>query len=463
MSPSVAAEHLDGFEARSAELMRNHMSASVHWKLLDDLYASGCTLLRPIGEVLVVAAMLWFRTGTDWAMPWAAAVLLTVGARARLFASYRAAPDRSGCQTWAWRFIVGTWIESALWGGLSALIPLSPDPVVHLIVAAALSNRLCDAVSRDSGEPRAAIGQVLLLLVPLALACLAMMDPIYACFGVLTIVQIVASSLRIGHLHRQTTGLLSANAAVETTNARLAQMNRKLASLASTDSLTKLSNRGGFDAALRREWGRAIREHRPLTVMLVQVDQLGKLNEVRGASEGDECLRRVADALQLTLRRPTDFAARYGVEEFAIVLPDTDRVAAHYLGERICAAIQTLGMAHPETASGQVTVSVGHSTVIPVEILVPSHLVGQAGMALGRAKASGRGCSCAWDEALDASATKGLPHAAGERAAAFIPFGPPSLARRLAAAAGTLAAPFHPTIEGEAEFSDTEDSARQGA
>jgi diguanylate cyclase (GGDEF)-like protein len=402
----VAAEHLDEFEARSAEMLRTHMSASIRWKLLDETYVGGLEVARPVIETMLVGALLWLRSGIDLVPVWTIATLLAIAGRALLCASYRRNSDHIGIETWRSRFVASACVEGALWGALCPVILFSSDPVTHLIVAAAVGNRLCEAVACSSGEPRAGFGQVILVLVPLVVCCICTMQSIYIGYAALMTVQAAAATVRIRQLHRKTAGLLNANATVAKTNSELEQVNRKLAAQATTDPLTRLNNRAGFDGALRREWGRAIREHRPLTVMLMQVDQLAAINERCGTGEGDECLRRVADALQLTLRRTTDVAARYGVEEFAVVLPDTDRVAAHYLGERICAAVATLGIASPLAEHSKVTVSIGHSTDIPAEVLVPSNLVTQADTALRRAKATGKGCSCAWDQALDAASGK---------------------------------------------------------
>ncbi len=382
------------------------MSASIHWKLLDETYLGGLEVVRPVVETMLVGGLLWVRSGIDLVPVWTIATLLAIAGRALLCASYRKSSDHIGLETWRLRFVASACIEGALWGALCPIILFSSDPVTHLIVAAAVGNRLCEAVACNNGEPRAGFGQVILVLVPLIVCCVCTMQPIYIGYALLMTVQAAAATVRIRQLHRKTAGLLNANATVAKTNSELEQVNRKLAAQATTDPLTRLNNRAGFDGALRREWGRAIREHRPLTVMLMQVDQLAAINERCGTAEGDECLRRVADALQLTLRRTTDVAARYGVEEFAVVLPDTDRVAAHYLGERICAAVATLGIASPLAEHSKVTVSIGHSTDIPAEVLVPSSLVTQADTALRRAKATGKGCSCAWDQALDAASGK---------------------------------------------------------
>ncbi|RYY84855.1 MAG: diguanylate cyclase, partial [Comamonadaceae bacterium] len=97
-----------------------------------------------------------------------------------------------------------------------------------------------------------------------------------------------------------------------------------LRSLVYVDGLTGLCNRRSFDESLARECGRATRAGSPLSVALVDVDLFKRYNDHYGHQAGDDCLRRVADAMASCLQRPGDVCARYGGEEFAWVLPDTD-------------------------------------------------------------------------------------------------------------------------------------------
>ncbi len=402
MQAGVVGRWFDA-EARSAVAARRKVSVAVNWKLLDDLYAQIGVLPRMVAEAVLVGLMLWLRTGLTWVPMWTGCVLISVASRAVLYQAYRRGSDRSGTGSWTWRFILDAWMGSALWGGLSGLIVLVPDPVVHLIVIGALSTVVSSVVTRNSSEPRAAFGQVCLMKLPLAAACFATRDPIYALFAVWTLGEVLVSRARIWRLHQQTVGLLKANEKIAMTNSELDRANQKLSSLATTDTLTRLDNRRGFDVALRREWRRAVREHQPITLMLLDLDNFKKLNDSLGHPAGDECLQRVADGIQMTIRRPGDVAARYGGEEFAVVLPNTDAVAARVMAERLCRAVQSLGVYHPGNGPGVATVSIGMASAVPDEMLVPSQLLEQADQALYRAKNSGRNRCCAWEPEMSKS------------------------------------------------------------
>ena len=115
----------------------------------------------------------------------------------------------------------------------------------------------------------------------------------------------------------------------------------ELAVLATTDGLTGLANRRMFDRQLEIEWLRAAREKSPVSLLLVDVDQFKAYNDIYGHQAGDECLRIIAKALSGVACRPRDLVARYGGEEIAVLLPDTDDAGAAEVAEKIRAQVET--------------------------------------------------------------------------------------------------------------------------
>ncbi|MGJ7489641.1 diguanylate cyclase domain-containing protein [Variovorax sp. ZT4R33] len=170
----------------------------------------------------------------------------------------------------------------------------------------------------------------------------------------------------------------------------LAQANERLSHLAQYDGLTGLPNRRYFDARLLRLFGRAQRAARPLAVVLVDVDQFKSYNDCYGHVEGDECLRRVAQALRSVARRPGDFIARYGGEEFAMLLPGTDADGAAQLAEAARAAVLGLQIPHEGTDLGRVSISLGVAAGVPGVDTEPYGLVRAADALLYLAKRDGR-------------------------------------------------------------------------
>src|SRR5690348_13616466 len=165
-----------------------------------------------------------------------------------------------------------------------------------------------------------------------------------------------------------------------------------LKTLAAKDALTGLANRRPFDPAIEMEWSRADRSARPLALLFADVDHFKLFNDNHGHQRGDECLRDIAAVIGKTAIRPTDLATRYGGEEFAIIMPDTDMAAACAVAERLRHAVVEMRIALGEpTDDARVTLSVGVATYVPgQEVVGPEWLVGQADQALYAAKHLGR-------------------------------------------------------------------------
>jgi diguanylate cyclase (GGDEF)-like protein len=169
----------------------------------------------------------------------------------------------------------------------------------------------------------------------------------------------------------------------------LAQANRQLEVLSSTDALTGLANRRHFATAMEQEWRRSLRSGRPLSVVMVDVDHFKRYNDTFGHPQGDECLRQVAGALRTDVRA-ADVVCRYGGEEFATILPETDRAGALAFAERARHSVLALNLAHPAGATGLVTVSVGLASTVPSPVDTCVALVERADRALYEAKKAGR-------------------------------------------------------------------------
>lgn len=171
---------------------------------------------------------------------------------------------------------------------------------------------------------------------------------------------------------------------------RLELANRELGRLAGIDQLTQLANRRQFDQVLAREWRRGGRNGVPLSMVLCDLDYFKRYNDALGHLAGDECLRRVGPALGGLLRRPGDLVARFGGEEFAIILPETDADGARQICEQAVAAVHALDLPHPDSPLGRVTISIGAAATIPNPRLAPTRLFAAADEALYEAKRAGR-------------------------------------------------------------------------
>jgi diguanylate cyclase (GGDEF)-like protein len=160
------------------------------------------------------------------------------------------------------------------------------------------------------------------------------------------------------------------------------------------DPLTGIPNRRAMDDLLEREWRRAARLARPLSVLAIDVDHFKAYNDEHGHAAGDEALRLIASAMQSTLRRPSDLLARVGGEEFLVCLPDTDSDGALRIAESLCASVER-GFAGPSpSVMPLLSVSIGAATVFNPALRadVLPRLLQAADEALYQAKDAGRNC-----------------------------------------------------------------------
>lgn len=177
--------------------------------------------------------------------------------------------------------------------------------------------------------------------------------------------------------------------------ADLKQANLDLQRLANLDGLTQVANRRCFDEILQQEWKRSRREQVPLSLILCDIDSFKLYNDSYGHLSGDDCLKRVAQAIHYSTRRPADFVARYGGEEFVILLPNTAVEGAIYVAEQIQQSVAALQIPHAYSPAGStVTLSMGLACAIPLSEENPEQLIAAADQALYTAKANGRNQYC---------------------------------------------------------------------
>jgi diguanylate cyclase (GGDEF)-like protein len=167
----------------------------------------------------------------------------------------------------------------------------------------------------------------------------------------------------------------------------LQQENQRLQQLANTDSLTQIPNRRSFDLRLAIAWQRLLQTQQPLTLMLCDIDHFKDYNDSYGHLVGDQCLRQVGNILRDSTRADSDFVARFGGEEFAVLLPNTDLHIAQQRAEGLRSRIST------QTAEADfpaVTVSIGVAVILSATDKTAQHLVEAADRVLYESKRLGR-------------------------------------------------------------------------
>lgn len=175
----------------------------------------------------------------------------------------------------------------------------------------------------------------------------------------------------------------------------LKRKTEKLAALTHKDALTDVYNRRSLDEMLPIEWRRMKREEKPLSLVMVDIDDFKKVNDVLGHQAGDECIKQVADSLKSLVRRAGDIIIRYGGDEFLLILPDVDIAQAVKLANNIRSQVSEncVDCDKRTVNCEKITVTLGCASVIPSDSSSPEVLLKQADMQLYEAKvAGGKNC-----------------------------------------------------------------------
>ncbi|MDI3356262.1 diguanylate cyclase [Pseudomonas sp. UYIF39] len=176
----------------------------------------------------------------------------------------------------------------------------------------------------------------------------------------------------------------------EQVEADLRKAKEALKLIATHDSLTGLGNRRLFEGALDIEFGRGARQSSSLSLIMLDIDYFKRYNDAYGHVAGDHCLAEVARALKGCCHRKADLAVRYGGEEFAVLLPDTDIHGAMVIAEQIRRSVMDKNIIHSGSPSGFVTVSLGCYSFVPTGRDSMEVFIERADAALYQAKHSGR-------------------------------------------------------------------------
>lgn len=172
---------------------------------------------------------------------------------------------------------------------------------------------------------------------------------------------------------------------------------RAIKHLSMFDTLTEIPNRRSFNDRLHVEWERAIREKINIGMLMMDVDKFKRYNDTYGHMQGDILLQKAAQNFEQTLRCSSGFVARWGGEEFAVLLPNSDKEYAMEIAEKIrdniakmavlCGSLQT-----------SATISIGANDIVPKKNSSIDTFISQADFALYEAKEQGRNRVCFYDK-----------------------------------------------------------------
>jgi diguanylate cyclase (GGDEF)-like protein/PAS domain S-box-containing protein len=176
---------------------------------------------------------------------------------------------------------------------------------------------------------------------------------------------------------------------------KILQLQRELEILSYRDSLTGVANRRMFDTVYPVQWAKARDTGHPLSLVIVDIDYFKQYNDHYGHVQGDECLRRVAQALDAAASHPGHLCARLGGEEFVLLLPATDAEGARIKAERCRKLLAQEEIPHARSGAGRlVTVSLGVGTIVPGPGDDPGVFLDRIDRRLYQAKSAGRDRLC---------------------------------------------------------------------
>ncbi|MFS1702823.1 diguanylate cyclase [Alteromonas sp. AMM-1] len=158
------------------------------------------------------------------------------------------------------------------------------------------------------------------------------------------------------------------------------------------DGLTGLKNRQYLKNEVPALIKQLRRDGDNLSVLMIDIDDFKKYNDTEGHIKGDECIRKVAAALEDRANRPLDSVVRYGGEEFLVILPRTDLRGARRVAQDMCRQVEKMLITHETSAYGVVTISVGVASSTNTRATKFGDLVRQADEALYKGKSCGKNC-----------------------------------------------------------------------
>jgi len=174
------------------------------------------------------------------------------------------------------------------------------------------------------------------------------------------------------------------------THIKIIDQIRTIENIGLIDPLTKISNRRGFETRFNMEWCRALRQQTPISILIMDLDRFKNYNDTYGHQQGDVALKTFSEIASNALLRSIDFVARWGGEEFVILLPGTDIHGAAEVAERVRKDVEASVIPTETGTVTRVTVSIGVNTVVPDANASTDDFIKKADQALYKAKELGR-------------------------------------------------------------------------
>ncbi|WP_100656058.1 GGDEF domain-containing protein [Alteromonas flava] len=364
-------------------------------KQVDSIYAHSFTLIisHPLAALLITYL---FRSSVElaYAMQWFFAVCGLSVVRIPLYFYYRRYKDTCDPKVLARlhnRFILASATQGILYGIAWCHLLTANDPIVSALVALLAIGLSATALVGYASDWRAMMAFFLPVFLPAFGYFLLAGDSLSYALAVCMLLYGAVILRTMLPVNRSILEAFSLNAQLKEQIEIRKRAEEKLLALSRKDGLTGLANRRYFDEALQEEILRAQRAGSPLALLLIDVDSFKQYNDTYGHLQGDDCLRLIAQLINEHTRRAGELVARFGGEEFSVVLPNTSAEQALQIAETLRCAVLRSDIEHNSTVVNdkhQLSISIGVAVYNKGE--EPNELISRADKALYRAKAMGR-------------------------------------------------------------------------
>ncbi len=358
------------------------------------LYEQGNTIqLLGILTGILAVIMFWDLCDHGMLLLWLSAHIVVSALRLGLNAQFarRRPSSARAMQKWAKLYVAGTFIAGLIWACLCLFYAATWPASYQLILFAIYTGIISASYSTHSPY---FVAYLSFYIPPAGFLAYTLLQQHAEGFRTLTaLVAIYIAVMYFSALryHRSVARLLETHFENKRLVDELSTSNLRLGSLADTDELTGLFNRRSMFNRLRSEWNRHFRSQTKFSLLYIDLDCFKQYNDTYGHEAGDQCLGRIAKLLHNHALRSSDMAARFGGEEFALILPETGRHDAEKIAASIIHDLALLHIPHSgSTVTGHVTVSIGIACMVPDEPDNDAILREAADQMLYQAKHAGR-------------------------------------------------------------------------
>lgn len=374
--------------------MMNEKEKLVHAEQVRIIYSQ--TLTAVIGNPVTAAIFIWiFWSVSDHTilLIWFSCIFVLSIVRLPPYLIYQRHEHVENIQQWDNLFLSMTFLQGSLWGvAMLIFIPVG-EPIYNVIVAMWLVGLSSATVSAYPAYIKAVLAFFIPAVIPGTLHIFIIGDPLNIALGFAICVSSIIGIRATLQINKSILEAIKLNFILENEIKERKKAEEKLREVSIKDELTGLFNRRHFNEVLQNELKRAHRNSTPLSLILIDIDYFKSFNDTYGHVEGDNCLQRIGQSLNDSVKRPGDLVARYGGEELAVILSYTESDDAYNIAEAIRQDIQSLNIPHTGSeidGLNVVTISAGVTTMVPRTDTTPEDIIQKADKALYKAKHQGR-------------------------------------------------------------------------